>query len=330
MTTSIDDFEEDYDEYDGFDDEDGERGVSGFVVILIILAMLSAFFFTVLIAYKSGIRQGSNGDVPFVAADPTPAKTIVSSNDANKPESREVYNQLEGSNAATTEVLGSGSEKPILSGDDRIASLAAEAQEAVSDQAQNVRNAGNNAVNSVNAAADDARNTLNQVAQQGRNVTGAAAGTITGDATDYGREQSERLTNVIADAVSESTPATERLGSIGANRPTNVAATSGNVEQPTRLTPARSSASISAINGSHVVQVGAFRSEAEADTYWTRLQNRFGSFLDGKVKDVERADLGDRGVYYRLRIASFNSSDAAKSYCTSLKSRNQDCLVKSL
>ena len=76
------------------------------------------------------------------------------------------------------------------------------------------------------------------------------------------------------------------------------------------------------------MQVGAFRSEGEADVFWNRLQDRFGGFLDGKGKDIERADLGSRGTFYRLRIAGFSSKDSASSYCEGLKARNQDCLVK--
>lgn len=80
--------------------------------------------------------------------------------------------------------------------------------------------------------------------------------------------------------------------------------------------------------GAHVVQVGAFRSEAEANQQWTRLQTKMGDYLGGKGPDIEYADLGEKGVYYRLRIAPFSSSDDAKAYCEGLKSRGQDCLVK--
>ena len=83
-----------------------------------------------------------------------------------------------------------------------------------------------------------------------------------------------------------------------------------------------------ALSGSHVVQVGAFRSDAEAKAQWGRMQSRLGDYLDGKSFDVEAADLGDRGVYHRLRIGPFSSSDAAKDYCTGLKERGQDCLIK--
>ena len=82
------------------------------------------------------------------------------------------------------------------------------------------------------------------------------------------------------------------------------------------------------MSGSHLVQVGAFRSEEEAGAQWAKLQGKLGDFLSGKDDDVERADLGDKGVYYRLRIGPFASSDDAKTFCAGLKDRGTDCLIK--
>ncbi len=86
----------------------------------------------------------------------------------------------------------------------------------------------------------------------------------------------------------------------------------------------------SAVSGTHVVQVGAFRSNDEAVAQWNRMASRLDGYLDGKLRDVERADLGDRGVYHRLRIGPFNSSQEANEYCAGLKERGQDCLPKGL
>ena len=93
------------------------------------------------------------------------------------------------------------------------------------------------------------------------------------------------------------------------------------------ITPAAAS---NALAGSHVVQVGAFRSEADAQAQWARMQAKLGSFADGKTIDIQRADLGDRGIYHRLRIGPFSSSDDAKTYCSGLKERGQDCLIKGI
>ena len=83
-----------------------------------------------------------------------------------------------------------------------------------------------------------------------------------------------------------------------------------------------------ALSGTHLVQVGAFRSQGEADGHWSKMQGKHGGFLDGKAKDVEVADLGAKGVYYRLRVGPFASAEAAKTWCADLKERGTDCLIK--
>jgi len=108
---------------------------------------------------------------------------------------------------------------------------------------------------------------------------------------------------------------------------TSVTAASTTRPAPTTSAPA---ASGSAISGTHVVQVGAFRSNDEAMAQWSRMQTKLGDYLNGKAPDVEVADLGDRGTYYRLRVGPFSSSDGAKTYCAGLKERGQDCLIKGL
>lgn len=83
-----------------------------------------------------------------------------------------------------------------------------------------------------------------------------------------------------------------------------------------------------ALTGTHLVQIGAFRSQDEADGQWSKLQGKLGSYLDGKSNDVERADVGEKGVFYRLRIGPFATADEAKTYCAGLKERGTDCLIK--
>ncbi len=90
-----------------------------------------------------------------------------------------------------------------------------------------------------------------------------------------------------------------------------------------------SGVSAGARSGTHVVQVGAFRSNDEAMAQWGRMQTKLGDFLNGKSPDVEQATVNGTD-YHRLRVGPFSSSDAAKAYCADLKERGQDCLIKSL
>jgi cell division protein FtsN len=81
-------------------------------------------------------------------------------------------------------------------------------------------------------------------------------------------------------------------------------------------------------NGRFVIQIAAFRDQVQAAAGFARLRTAYPDLVLGLTPDVERADLGDRGVYYRLRIGTFETKDAAAALCTRLKGRGQDCIVK--
>ncbi len=81
-------------------------------------------------------------------------------------------------------------------------------------------------------------------------------------------------------------------------------------------------------NGRFVIQIAAFRDQVQAAAGFARLRAAYPDLVSGLTPDVERADLGDRGIYYRLRLGAFATKDAAAALCTRLKGRGQDCIVK--
>jgi hypothetical protein len=74
------------------------------------------------------------------------------------------------------------------------------------------------------------------------------------------------------------------------------------------------------------VQVSSQRSQDAAIASFRTLQSQHPSLMGGLEPDVQRADLGARGVYFRARIPQ-PSAAAANSLCASLKSAGVDCLV---
>ncbi len=300
MTSNTDEIEDDYEDFDGFDDGD-KRGVSGLTVLLIILGMLLAFSFIVSMAYSKGVRQGALQEAPRIAADPEPVKSIAandSTTNGGTVETREVYDRFDGNTNTRSEVLGSAPEEPLITntGSDSIGELAAAAQNEVS---QTVTNTRDNVEESVESVAAQAQNVTNSV----RDNTQIASETVTQTLSE-----NDPLASVIRDAVNDSDVSRGSNGVIG-------------------VTPASDVSNSVAAIGTHVVQVAAFRSQEEADNFWRRLNDRFGSYLSDKSKDIEVADLGSKGTYYRLRIAGFNSREEATTYCSGLKARSQDCLV---
>jgi len=76
-----------------------------------------------------------------------------------------------------------------------------------------------------------------------------------------------------------------------------------------------------------VVQVASTRSQADAANVWSTLQGKFPRLVDGKYGDVVRVDLGDKGIYFRTRVAGLADKSAAQSLCGSFKAANQACFV---
>ncbi|WP_022699832.1 SPOR domain-containing protein [Oceanicaulis alexandrii] len=79
--------------------------------------------------------------------------------------------------------------------------------------------------------------------------------------------------------------------------------------------------------GAYVAQIGAFRSREDAEAGWVAFTSRFSDLAIGHAPDIQRADLGDRGVFHRLRVAAFTSREEAAQFCASLDARGQACLV---
>ena len=79
---------------------------------------------------------------------------------------------------------------------------------------------------------------------------------------------------------------------------------------------------------SYVIQVASLRSEKEAEGFWSKAQAKHPDLLETMPLYVERADLGDRGIYFRVQTGPFPSKATAQDLCGQLKSAGQDCIVK--
>ncbi|MSO85203.1 MAG: SPOR domain-containing protein [Rhodospirillales bacterium] len=77
----------------------------------------------------------------------------------------------------------------------------------------------------------------------------------------------------------------------------------------------------------YLIQVGAVRAPEGAETEWNRLLRQHGETLRGLKLFVARADLGDKGVFWRLRAGPFADEAAAKNRCAELAKRKAGCLV---
>ncbi len=82
-----------------------------------------------------------------------------------------------------------------------------------------------------------------------------------------------------------------------------------------------------ASGGGYLAQLAALQSEAAVETAWRRLESRAPDLFAQARLDVERADLGARGVYYRVRAGYFANREEASRFCERIRRMGQDCIV---
>ncbi len=77
--------------------------------------------------------------------------------------------------------------------------------------------------------------------------------------------------------------------------------------------------------GTRLAQLGAFDSPEVARGQWDQLNSRFGAYLEGKTRIVQRAKSGGR-IFYRLRAMGFEDIADARRFCSALVAQNADCI----
>ena len=75
------------------------------------------------------------------------------------------------------------------------------------------------------------------------------------------------------------------------------------------------------------VQVASQRSEAEAQASFRSVQARFPNVLGARQAVIRRADLGDKGIYYRAQVGPL-SAEQANEMCSDLRAAGGQCLVQ--
>jgi hypothetical protein len=103
---------------------------------------------------------------------------------------------------------------------------------------------------------------------------------------------------------------------------TRVAATN-----PVQIVPSSGGGGVSGGAG-YLVQVSSQRNEADAQASFRALQGKFPTVLGSRAPLIKRADLGDKGVYYRAMVGPFGSPDEASQFCGSLKTAGGQCVVQ--
>ncbi len=82
--------------------------------------------------------------------------------------------------------------------------------------------------------------------------------------------------------------------------------------------------------GKYVVQVASRKSQTDALAAFADIQQKYPRLLSGYRPIIKRADLGNKGVWYRLNVGPVESKKVASSLCGSLKGAGmRSCIVHS-
>jgi hypothetical protein len=77
----------------------------------------------------------------------------------------------------------------------------------------------------------------------------------------------------------------------------------------------------------YVVQISSQASQEAAEATFAGLQRRYPSILSELKANIQRADLGERGIYYRVRVGPWADRTDAIDVCEALKTAGADCYV---
>ncbi len=78
------------------------------------------------------------------------------------------------------------------------------------------------------------------------------------------------------------------------------------------------------------VQLAAYRSPEVAAKQWRGFRAKHKDLLGALNPVIQRADLGKKGLYFRLQAGPLESRKAAEALCALLKQRKVSCLVVQL
>jgi hypothetical protein len=79
--------------------------------------------------------------------------------------------------------------------------------------------------------------------------------------------------------------------------------------------------------GGYVLQIGSYKSQADADAAWKAYKGKHAALLSGYNSDVQQADLGAKGTWYRLRVGGLAEKEVATALCERLKADGGACIL---
>ena len=291
---------------------------------LVLVVAVGGFVALAYYAYHSGSQSMRDGQVLVVKADETPIKgEPASPGGAEFPnQDKTIYDAIGNENEAEgkSEKLLPEAEQPVIPqpavGDEKKAEAAPAAPAAAARPEANTTTYVNNDLKGDSAPVDpvDAQSMKQPappVAPEAEAPKAAAPVAAAAPATPAPAPAPK------AAAISNPTMVNVKPANAPAEKP------AAKKVDKAATKPAAKTTSTAASTGTYQIQLGAFKSDAEARQQWAKISAKHSDVLKGSPV-VVKADLPN-GTFYRLRASGFASSDAAKAACAKLSAAGQAC-----
>lgn len=291
-------------DYDDYDDQNNPtfRWVSVIVLLMAVTGFMSLAWY----AYQTGTDHATQESGDVIEAETTPIKEKpVDAGGVQFPhQEKTIYNVIDKNAQDSAVTVMKASEEPIKTSDDDVENI----EEKITKDED---------------AADDEVKAEEKPVEKVEGLV-PAKGSQSAD---------KKIAEILKKAVDESKE------SLKSGKPSTAAASEDALKkvpdpfaalekkeavkkEPEPAKPAAAMATSSA-----QVQLGAFQSEAEARMNWDKMKSKNADLLKGLESQIVRADLGEKGVFYRLRAKGFASSAKAAETCKTLASRSLGCFV---
>lgn len=198
----------------------------------------------------------------------------------------------------------------------------------IGDAIQNAENAGQTITDAANTLADQAQQTVNDaenalndaVSGEGQQAAEVVENAPTPPARPDGLGTNQPLASAV---LNNSAPAATNTD----DQPLGLVPDSQPVATAPQTNSAPVNASTNQVNAPFYVQLASQRSPEAAQTTVTTVTRQFANALSGQTVGVNRVDLDDRGVFYRVLVPA-NSIESANSICSNIKLSGGDCFVR--
>jgi cell division protein FtsN len=82
-----------------------------------------------------------------------------------------------------------------------------------------------------------------------------------------------------------------------------------------------------AAGSAYLLQIGAYKSQADAEGAWKTYKAKHAALLSGYSDNIQQVQLGEKGTWYRLRIGGFSDREVATALCDRLKADGGACIL---